>query len=185
MRLNTCRIGILTTDGFDDVALDAIRDELRQQGAEVRLLSLGDQRIRGWSMEGWGRPEPVDMVLDEVVRTDFDMLVLPPGLIAVDALKGERYVTNFIARFHAGGRIVAAGGHAPILLSEAGILRGRTVTGVRSIRTDLRNAGAFVRESGPRTDRQIVTAAGRRELPEFIAAMADQFLAQERLLEAV
>lgn len=185
MRLNTCRIGILTTDGFDDTALDAIRDELRQQGAEVRLLSLGDQRIRGWSMEGWGRPEPVDMVLDEVARTDFDMLVLPPGLIAVDTLKAERYAINFIARFHAGGRIVAACGHAPILLSEADMIRGRTVTGVRSIRTDLRNAGAFVRDSGPRIDRQIVTAAGNRELPDFVAAMTDAFLLQSRELEAV
>ncbi|OXT01860.1 hypothetical protein B7H23_02620 [Notoacmeibacter marinus] len=184
MKLDTCRIGILTTDGFDAPALHAIRDELRLEGAEVRLLSLADRRIRGWSKDGWSKEEHVDMVLDEVVRTDFDMLVIPPGLIAVDALKGERFAINFIARFHAGGRVVAACGHAPILLSEAGIVRGRIVTGTRTIRNDLRNAGAFVRESGPRSDRQIVTSAGNRELPDFISAIADRFLVRDRELES-
>ncbi|MCP1198824.1 DJ-1/PfpI family protein [Notoacmeibacter sp. MSK16QG-6] len=185
MKLNACRIGILTTDGFDAIALDAIRDELRLEGAEVRLLSLAERRIKGWSQDGWDSDEHVDMVLDEVVRTDFDMLVIPPGLIAVDALKGERFAINFLKRFHAGGRIVAASGHAPILLSEAGLARGLTATGAKSIRTDLRNAGAFVRENGPRCDRRIVTAASNRELPDFVAAMTDQFLAQERQLETV
>ncbi|RLQ86961.1 DJ-1/PfpI family protein [Notoacmeibacter ruber] len=184
MRLNARRIGILTTDGFDDAALNFLREELRSQGAEVRLLSLLPDSVQGWSREGWSDRQAVDLVLDDVALTDFDALVIPPGLIAVDTLKATRYAVNFVSRFAAGHRLVVAIGHAPLFLNEAGLIRGRTVTGTRSIRTELRNAGAHVREDGPRRDGMLITAADNGELLLTVNAIADGFMTERSTPEA-
>jgi protease I len=66
---------------------------------------------------------------------------------------------------------VAAICHGPWLLVEADVIRGRTVTGWPSIRTDLKNAGAEVVDREAVTDGNLVTSRKPEDIPAFTDAL--------------
>jgi protease I len=82
-------------------------------------------------------------------------------------------VVYTVRKFADAGRPVAAICHGPWLLVEADVLRGRTVTGWPSIRTDLGNAGADVVDREVVVDGNIVTS----RKPDDIPAFTDAFIA--------
>jgi len=82
-------------------------------------------------------------------------------------------VIQLIKDFAAQGKPVAAICHAPWLLVEADLLRGRTATSWPSIRTDLRNAGANVVDEAAVTDGNIVTSRNPQDVEEFTGAVMD------------
>ena len=76
-----------------------------------------------------------------------------------------------IKAFDAAGKPVAAICHAPWLLVEADVLRGRRATSWPSIRTDIRNAGAEVVDEAAVTDGNIVTSRKPDDVPAFTEAL--------------
>ncbi|MBW3591992.1 MAG: DJ-1/PfpI family protein, partial [Actinobacteria bacterium] len=65
------------------------------------------------------------------------------------------------------GRIVAAICHAPWILVEAGVARGRDMTSYHSIKTDVMNAGAHWRDEPVVVDNGIVTSRNPGDLDAF------------------
>jgi len=63
--------------------------------------------------------------------------------------------------------VVAAICHGPWMLAEAGIIRGKQVTGFFSISTDLKNAGAEYVDREVVVDGNIITSRGPGDLPAF------------------
>jgi protease I len=82
----------------------------------------------------------------------------------------EEQVVYTVRKFVDAGKPVAAICHGPWLLVEADAVRGRTVTGWPSIRTDLRNAGATVVDKEVVTDGNIVTSRKPEDIPAFTEA---------------
>ena len=68
--------------------------------------------------------------------------MLPGGVANPDRARMEPEAVRFVRSFFDLGKPVAAICHAPWMLIEADVVRGRTVTSWPSLRTDLRNAGA-------------------------------------------
>jgi protease I len=82
----------------------------------------------------------------------------------------EKQVVSTIRQFADAGKPVAAICHGPWLLIEADVIRGRTVTGWPSIRTDLTNAGAEVVDREVVVDGNIVTSRKPEDIPAFVQA---------------
>ena len=99
-------------------------------------------------------------MLDQIAATDYDAVVLPGGQINPDLLRAEPAALKFIKEIFDAGKIVAAVCHAPWLLVETGIARGRKMTSYKSIKTDIRNAGAKWEDSRGRG------RSGRHYLPQ-------------------
>jgi len=76
-----------------------------------------------------------------------------------------------IRAFDAANKPIGAICHAPWLLAEADVLRGRRATSWRSIRTDIRNAGAEVVDEAAVTDGHLVTSRSPDDVPAFTAAL--------------
>jgi protease I len=70
---------------------------------------------------------------------------------------------------------VAAICHAPWMLVEADVVRGRTVTSWPSLRTDLRNAGASWVDREVVTDKGLVTSRKPDDIPAFNKKMVEEF----------
>ena len=85
----------------------------------------------------------------------------------------DQRAVNLIRQFVEAGKPVAAICHGPWLLVEADVLRGRRATAWRSIRTDLRNAGATVVDEPAVTDRNIITSRMPDDVPAFTAALIE------------
>ncbi len=102
---------------------------------------------------------------------DYDALVLPGGQINPDLLRVDEKAIALIKSFADAGKPVAAICHAPWLLVEAGLAKGRKMTSYKSIRTDVANAGAEVVDEEVVVDGNIITSRCPDDLPAFCDAI--------------
>jgi len=174
MELNGKRIAILATNGFEQAELEIPRDRLKQSGATVDIVSLAPGEIKGWDKKDWGRPVNVDKTLDEVSAADYDAVVLPGGQINPDLLRVEPKALGFIKEIFDAKKVVAAVCHAPWLLIETGIAKGRKMTSFKSIKTDVANAGAKWEDSEVVVDQGVITSRNPDDLEAFSSKIIEE-----------
>ncbi|MER9746138.1 type 1 glutamine amidotransferase domain-containing protein [Mesorhizobium sp. M0088] len=167
-------VAILATNGFEQSELEVPLKKLREAGAKVDVVSLASGKIRGWDLKDWGREVPVDKTLDEARADAYDAIVLPGGVINPDLLRVERKALGFIESFWSAKKVVGAIFHAPWLLIETGIVRGRRVTSYKSIKTDVINAGGLWEDSKVVTDQGLVTSRNPGDLEAFCDKLAEE-----------
>jgi protease I len=161
------RILILATHGFEQSELEHPRDTLKAAGAEVHVVSPEKGEIKGWKEKDWGPAVKVDRALDEAKAADYDAIVLPGGQMNPDTLRGNEKALALITEFYGAGKPIAAICHAPWLLIETGIAKGRKMTSYKSIRKDVENAGAKWEDSAVVTDQGIITSRNPKDLEAF------------------
>lgn len=166
-------IAILATDGFEQSELEQPLKALREAGARVEVIAPGDARsIKGWDQKDWGDSVAVDVSLAKAEGDRYDALVLPGGQMNPDVLRNDTDAVAFIRAFGESGKPVAAICHAPWLLIESGLAKGRKVTSWPSVRTDLVNAGAQWEDSEVVVDGNLITSRKPDDIPAFNAAIA-------------
>lgn len=168
------RIAILATHGFEQSELELPRDTLKAAGATVDVVSLEQGEIKGWDGKDWGRPVKVDKTLDSVSSGDYDALVLPGGQINPDLLRVEPKALKFIKDVFDEKKVVAAICHAPWLLIETGIAKGRKMTSFKSIKNDVANAGAQWQDAEVVVDQGVITSRNPGDLQAFSAKIIEE-----------
>lgn len=175
-KLSGKSIAILATNGFEQSELEVPLKTLREAGAQVAVISLEAGEIKGWDKDDWGTSVPVDKIIDAVSADSYDAIVLPGGQINPDLLRVEPKVLEFIKAFWTQKKVVAAVCHAPWLLVEAGIVKGRRVTSFPSIKTDVINAGGRWEDSEVVSDQGLVTSRKPDDLPAFCDKIIEEVL---------
>lgn len=168
------KILILATNGFEQAELEVPRDRLKAAGAIVDVASPEQGQIRGWEKKDWGRLVKVDKALADVSADDYDAIVLPGGQMNPDTLRINKAALALIRAFYDQKKIVAAVCHAPWLLIETGIAKGRDVTSYPSVKTDLINAGAHWQDAEVVTDDGVVTSRNPGDLEAFSIKIAEE-----------
>jgi protease I len=167
MDISGMKIAILATHGFEQAELEVPRDRLKAAGAKVDVVAPQAGEIRGWNVKDWGHPVPVDRTVDKAKADDYDAIVLPGGQINPDLLRIEPRALDLIRAFHEQGKTIAAVCHAPWLLIETGLAKGRKATSYKSIKTDMINAGAKWEDSAVVVDRGVITSRNPGDLEAF------------------
>ena len=138
------------------------------------MVSLASGEIKGWDKKDWGRRVKVDKTLDQAKASDYDAIVLPRGHINPDLLRVEPTALNFIKEIFDAKKIVAAVCHAPWLLIETGIAKGRKMTSYKSIKTDVMNAGGKWEDSEVVVDEGVITSRNPGDLEAFSAKIIEE-----------
>jgi protease I len=166
------RIAILATDGFEQSELLSPRDHFLDKNASVHVIApKGKKEIKAWDKDDWGKTVAVDQSIDEVSVDDYDALILPGGQMNPDVLRLNDSALDFIKAFAKTGKPLAAICHAPWLLVETGIAKGKRLTSYKSIKTDMKNAGARWEDSACVVDGNLITSRNPGDLKQFNAAI--------------
>lgn len=167
----TKRLLIMASDGFEQDELFVPLEVLRGAGCEVAVAAPSLVPIQATVFDDPGRTIRPDLAIGAVDMSEWDALLLPGGLINPDHLRTRPEAVALVRAFGAAGKVVGAICHGPWLLIEADLLRGVRATGWRSIRTDLRNAGAIVTDGPVEVAGGIVTAVGPADSADFARAV--------------
>ena len=174
-KLNGKRIAILATDGVEQVELTEPRKALDAEGAKTQLVSPAKGQVQAWKHHDKGDKIPVDVALDSANPNDYDALLLPGGVANPDQLRMLPKAVDFVRSFFERDKPVAAICHAPWLLLEAGVVRGKTITSWPSLHTDLTNAGAKWVDREVVEDENLVTSRKPDDIPAFNTKMIELF----------
>ena len=172
MHLDGLKVAVLVTDGFEPSELTEPMRALREAGAEPTIVSNHDGQIKGKTDADVA---DVDVTLDTARPDDYAALLLPGGVKNPDTMRQDERGVAFVRHFADAGKPIAAICHAPWLLVEADVVRGRRVTSYPSLKTDLRNAGAEWVDEEVVVDAGIVTSRTPDDLPAFNAKMIEEF----------
>jgi protease I len=170
------RVAILATDGFEQSELFQPREALDKAGAKTELLSLKAGKIKGWDHTDWGKSAKVDKLVADAKVSDYDMLVLPGGVMNPDKLRGDKTAVAFVREFVNSGKPIAAICHGPWTLIDAGGLKGKRMTSWPTLKTDLTNAGAKWEDSEVVVDGNLITSRKPDDIPAFNEKISEALL---------
>lgn len=157
------KIAVLITDLFEDVEYTDPVEAYRAAGHEIVTI----EKKAGNVVTGKkGATIQIDKGIDEVKPEDFDALLLPGGF-SPDLLRAHDSFGEFVKHFMQEDKPVFAICHGPQVLIDTGLLKGRTMTGYKSIRNDLKNAGANYKDEEVVVCDKLVTSRTPDDLPAF------------------
>ncbi|MGI3197724.1 type 1 glutamine amidotransferase domain-containing protein [Streptomyces sp. GLT-R25] len=179
------RIAFLTaTEGVEQIELTDPWQAAVDAGHEPVLVSTKPGEVQAFNHLDKADTFPVGQVVGEEPTASFGALVLPGGVANPDALRVEDQAVALVQDFFEQGKPVAAICHAPWMLVEADVVRGRVLTSWPSLRKDIQNAGATwvdeqvkVCDHGPNT---LITSRRPDDLKAFDEAFLDVFSNQAR-----
>lgn len=172
--ISDAKILLVSTHGFEQSELEFPRDQLRAKGAMLHVATPDGKAIKGWEGSDWGREAEADAKIADVYVDDYDALVIPGGQINPDLLRVDEDVLKLVRAFHDQGKTIAAVCHAPWVLIDAGVLKGRDATSYHSVKTDVINAGANWKDEAVVVDQAIITSRQPDDLKAFVAKIVEE-----------
>ncbi|MFD2682565.1 type 1 glutamine amidotransferase domain-containing protein [Bacillus seohaeanensis] len=157
------RIAVLVTDMVEEIELTDPVKAYEEAGHTAEIISdEAGKTIKGKN----GDELKADKGIDEVNASDYDALLVPGGF-SPDLLRINPKNGAFAKAFMEAEKPVFAICHGPQFLVETDLLKGKELTSFVSVRKDLENAGAVVKEEEVVVDGNLVTSRTPDDLPAF------------------
>lgn len=165
------KIAFIMDDMFEDAEFRIPYERVTDAGHEPVIVGLE----AGKQVEGKKGKEKVtiERAIGDVSADEFDALVIPGGY-SPDKIRTSDGMVFLTRQIFEAGKPLAAVCHAPWMLAEADILRGKTVTSWPSIKTDLLNAGAKWVDEEVHEDGNLITSRKPGDLEAFSKALLAQ-----------
>ena len=171
------QVCVLLAPGFEEIEAVTIIDVLRR--AEIDTTTLG---VEGRSVEGsHGITMQADALLSERGEDSWTMVVLPGGLPGAINLRDHAGVQALLQRQHESGNKLAAICAAPIALSAAGLLEGRTATSYPSFEEHI-SCGQYSQERVV-VDGDVVTSRGPGTALQFALQLVSELKSSDKASE--
>ena len=127
---------------------------------EVDVCMLEGKPVKGFlgTTLPPNKDQPVKSI-DDIKVTDYKVLVLPGGVKAMEKVRQEERIIEFISDFNKQKKIIACICSGAQLLISAKVVKKRKIAGYYSMKDDLINAGAIYTDLPAVVDENIITTA--------------------------
>lgn len=157
------KIAVLVTDMVEEIELTDPAKAYEAAGHTVEIISEeANKEIKGKN----GDTIKADKGIEDVNPSDYDALLIPGGF-SPDLLRINPQNGQFAKTFLQEDKPVFTICHGPQFLVETDLLKGREMTSFVSVRKDLENAGAIVKDEEVVVDNNLVTSRTPDDLPAF------------------
>jgi len=161
------KIAVIITNMFEDSEYTEPAKAFNDAGHQLVHVGLEANRtVKGKKAD---TSVKIDKSVRDVSVDDFDALLIPGGY-SPDQLRSDEGAVQFTGNFLKSGKPVFAICHGPQLLITADVLKGRKVTGWKSIVQDIKNAGADFVDQEVVEDENLISSRHPGDLPAFIKA---------------
>ncbi|MCD8231230.1 MAG: DJ-1/PfpI family protein [Clostridiales bacterium] len=170
------KIAVFVVDGVEEVECLTTVDFCRRADIDVTTVSVtGKKQVLG----SHNIPFCTDALMADLDFNQFDGVVYPggPGTGALGNAEGTRALAE---QFLTEGKLVAAICAAPGMLSETGLLEGKTATGYPGCKPE---GKALWTENTTETDGNLITGKGPGAAPYFALAIIRYLLGEEKEAE--
>lgn len=116
------KVLIPLAEGFEEIEAVTIIDTLRRAEIDAVTASLQNKTVTG----SHGITLTADTILNDSDK--YDAVVLPGGMPGSVNLRNDHRLINIIKQVNSSGGLTAAICAAPLVLSEAGVLKGKKYT---------------------------------------------------------
>lgn len=169
------KVSIFLASGFEEVEALTPVDLLRRAGAQVTIVSIGEERTVKGSHE---IPVTADAVFDEMDFADQDLFILPGGQPGTNNLKACGKLRELLADANEKGKLLAAICAAPTVFGDMGLLKGKKATCYPGCEDGL--TGAEYRTERVVTDGTITTSHGVGTAIPFGLSLIEQLFGKEK-----
>ena len=138
---------------------------LLEENIEVDVCMLEGKPVKGFL--GTTLPPNKDQkvkLIDDVKTENYNILVLPGGVKAMEKVRQEKKIIEFISKFNEEKKLIACICSGAQLLISAQVVKNRKIAGYYSMKDDLINAGAIYTDEPAVIDRNIITTAHYKDL---------------------
>lgn len=160
-------IAVIIDDMFEDSEYIEPVKAFKNAGHKITHIGMSEGNMVKGKKEN--TPVVVDKSLKNVSVDDFDALLIPGGY-SPDRLRANDIAVKFVKEFMKKEKPVFAICHAPQILITADVIRGRKITGWKSIVQDIKNAGALFFDQEVVEDGNLISSRHPGDLPAFIKA---------------
>ena len=108
--------------------------------------------------------EQVVKKIEDIKVADYDVLVIPGGVKAMEKVRQNEDIIKFISDFDKAKKIIACICSGAQLLISARVVKGRKIAGYYSMKDDLINAGATYTDLPAVIDDNIITTAHYKDM---------------------
>lgn len=161
------KIVVILGNMFEDVEYTEPAKAFKENGHELTVMGLKKgQIVKG---KRGNASETIEKSFKDVSIDDFDALLIPGGY-SPDELRANDDAVQFTKEFVESNKPVFAICHAPQILITAQVIKGRKITGWKSIIQDIKNAGATYIDEEVVEDGNIISSRSPADIPAFINA---------------
>ncbi len=166
-------IAFLLHNNFEQAEYEDVNNQLKEKGYNTVLITTNEEKeVQAMNQDvDKGDTFTADLFASEAKAEDYDALVLPGGTVNADTMRGNKEAHSIINAVNDAGKPLAVICHAPWVLINTGIAKGKTLTAYHSLQTDLENAGANFVDKTVQVDGNLITSRNPDDISNFVEAI--------------
>lgn len=163
---------VIAPEKFRDEELQVPQKLFAHEGIDYDIASTRKGRCEGML----GASAEATLCLEDVDPQKYSGIVIIGGMGSQDYLWGNSTLISLVKAFFESGKVVAAICLSPVVLAQAGVLKGREATFFRSPASvkEMKKGGAHLVDFPVVADLDLITANGPQAAKEFAETIMEK-----------